>query len=202
MDSGIGHTRQTATALPRIGNNIDSSTARGIITPNSATDPNPLGEANYTTDFFSFSLATGGGNINVTLRSGLSTITPGVADPGAMLDATLRLLDANGNVIQTANGGTFSENITRTLTEGTYYLQISSAGGDAEYFDVGSYFLTGTIIPVPEPATILGLGVVACGLAAGLRRYPLARLLVRLLRVIWATTIHRCHVLAFCRTDF
>jgi hypothetical protein len=173
MDSGIGHTRQTATTLPMNGTTIDSSTAKGIITPNSASDPNPLGEANYTTDFFKFTVGAGGANINVTLRSGLSTITPGTADPGAMLDATLRLLDANGNVIATANLDTFEENITRNnLAEGIYFLQISSAGAHAEYFDVGSYFLTGSIVPVPEPGTILLASIAVLGVGFGMLRLP------------------------------
>jgi hypothetical protein len=171
MDSGIGHTRQTATALPLTGNTIDSSTAKGIITPNSATDPNPLGEANYTTDFFTFTIGAGGANINITLRSGLSTITAGTADPGAILDATLRLLDSQGNVLSTANSGTLAETISQNnLAAGLYYLQISSAGADSQYFDLGSYFLTGTIIPVPEPRTVLLIGFLFSAAFVGIQR--------------------------------
>jgi len=171
MDSGIGHTRQTATALPLTGNTIDSSTAKGIIAPNSASDPNPLGEANYTTDFFTFTIGAGGANINITLRSGLSTITAGTADPGAILDATLRLLDSQGNVLSTANSETLAETISQNnLAAGLYYLQISSAGADSQYFDLGSYFLTGTIIPVPEPRTILLIGLLFSAAFVGIQR--------------------------------
>jgi hypothetical protein len=163
VDSGIGHTLATATPLPLTGNTIDFATAKGLITPNSTT-PNPLGEANYTTDFFQFTFDAGGGHVNVTLHSGRSTITPGAADPGATLDATLRLLNASGTPLATSNTGTFSENIAlNNLGAGTYYLQISSAGANSQYFDMGSYFLTGTLTPVPEPTTGLLFGAVAWG---------------------------------------
>jgi hypothetical protein len=170
VDSGVGHTRQTATALAMTGTAINFEQAKGVITPNS-TNPNPLGEGNYTTDFFSFAVGSEPVNVNVTLRSGRSTLTPGVADPGATLDATLRLLDSNGNLLQISSSGTFTETITANgLTAGTYYFQISSAGADPIYFDMGSYFLTGTITPVPEPGLILLAGVAGLGLRSVVRR--------------------------------
>jgi hypothetical protein len=171
VDSGIGHTRQTATALPMNGTAIDFTQAKGVVTPVSVTNPTPLGESNYTTDFFQVVIGPGGASVSVTLRSGRSTLTPGVADPGATLDATLRLLDANGAELQIANSNTFAETITSSnLAEGTYYFQISSAGADAVYFDVGSYFLTGNIVPVPEPALALLAGVLGLGFVARRRR--------------------------------
>ncbi len=170
VDSGVGHTRVTATTLALTGSTINSASAKGVITPNNA-DPNPLGEANYTTDFFKFTFGAGGGNVNVTLRSGLSTITAGIADDGATLDATLRLLNAAGTVLFTSNTGTFAETINQSnLAAGTYYLQISSAGADAQYFDMGSYFVTGTITPVPEPATVLLIAAAGLGIYSRVRR--------------------------------
>jgi hypothetical protein len=158
MDSGIGHSIATATPLPLNGTQIDFNLAKGIITPNSS-NPEPLGEANYTTDFFKVT-ATGLSNLSVTLRSGRQEITPGTADPGYMLDATLRILDGSGTQIGISSAvGNATETVSLTnLAAGDYYIQISSAGADAQYFDVGSYFLTGQFIAVPEPAMVLGLG--------------------------------------------
>jgi hypothetical protein len=176
VDSGKGHTRETATPMPLTSTTIDFNLAKGVITPVSTTNPNPLGEANYTTDFYSITVGPDGANVTVTLHSGRSTLTPGTADPGATLDATLRLLNAGGTVLQTSNSGTFTETITvNNLTEGTYFFQIASAGGfdagnNALYYDVGSYFLTGTIVPVPEPGLVLLAGAVGLGLRAAVRR--------------------------------
>lgn len=182
VDSGIGHTRPTATALPLTGNTINSSSAKGVITPASTVAPNPIGEANYTKDVFSFVVAGGQtANLNVSLRSGRSTITAGTADPGQVLNATLRLLDVSGNILVTANTGTFLETITQNnLAAGTYYLEIASAGGvtldsglpnQTTYFDMGSYFLTGTLTPVPEPVTVLAVAVLGLGLVRTGRRH-------------------------------
>lgn len=171
VDSGKGHTRQTATALPLTGTTIDFDLAKGVITPVSVTNPDPLGEANYTTDFYSIVVGPDGADVSVTLHSGRSTLTPGTADPGATLDATLRLLNASGTVLLTSDTGVFTETITASsLTAGTYYFQVSSAGADPAYFDVGSYFLTGSIVPVPEPGLVLLIGVVGLGLRSVVRR--------------------------------
>jgi hypothetical protein len=172
VDSGIGHTLATATPLPLSGNTIDFTAAKGIITPLSSSNPTPLSSTNYTADFFTFTVATGQtATLNVTLRSGRSTLTPGTADPGATLDATLRLLDSLGNPITIANSSTFAEVINATnLAPGTYFLEITSAGADTAYFDMGSYFLTGTFTPVPEPVAIVGVGALALGMVWRRRR--------------------------------
>lgn len=178
VDSGKGHTQGTATPMPLTGTSIDFNAAKGVITPVSTSNPNPIGEANYTTDFYSITVGPEGATVAVTLHSGRSTLTPGTADPGATLDATLRLLNASGGMMQTSNSGTFTETITvNNLTEGTYFFQIVSAGGftdtasnNAMYFDVGSYFLTGTIAPVPEPWLVLLAGAIGLGLRAAVRK--------------------------------
>lgn len=157
IDSGIGHTRATATGLPMTGNSISTTAAAGHIAP-SVSPANPIGESNYTTDFFSFTAASQVA-VAVSLRSGRQSITVGSADPGATLNATLRLLDATGSVLITANSGALVETITTGLPAGNYYFQISSAGGQTNngytYYDMGSYFLSGTITPVPEPAEMM-----------------------------------------------
>ncbi len=173
MDSGIGHTTATATPLPLTGTTINSTLAAGLIAPNSST-PIALGEANYTTDLFSFTVTSALANLNVNLNSGRSTITAGVADPGATLNATLRLLNSSGTTLLTSNSGVLLESLTTSLAPGQYYLQVSSSGGGTdngyEYFDVGSYFLTGSLVAIPEPGAMAFALLSVVGLAVYRRR--------------------------------
>nr|MCU0705924.1 PEP-CTERM sorting domain-containing protein [Fimbriiglobus sp.] len=174
FDAGIGRTTATATALPLTGNTINSTLAKGIITPLSSTDPNPIGTNNYTKDYFKFTVENGlTGNLNATLKSGYFTNNSGTTEnPGWTLNATLRLLASDGvTQLAISNSSDYLENITiNSLTAGTYYLEISSAGGFTDsygnkYYDMGGYTLLGTFTPVPEPATVI---VLAAGmLAAG-----------------------------------
>jgi hypothetical protein len=101
-------------------------------------------------DYFTFN--TGAGNISLTVSvpSGYNT-----------LDAKLELLDANGNVVATADpSDSFNATINYTASAGTYYLVVASHGTSANATgtnygqDVGSYTLGGTIIPtgVSAPA--------------------------------------------------
>lgn len=173
VNDGIGRTLATATPLPLMGTQIDYSAARGIIVPASDTNPQPIGESNYTSGYFSF-FTTGGIN-TITVNVGGQWITPGVPDPGASLDATLRILDANGNIVGQANTPSLSETLSLNLAPGNYYIQVASAGGKAAslgpngdwdpawFYDMGSYFLTGTIA-IPEPTSVALLGLALGGL--------------------------------------
>lgn len=179
IDDGIGHTTATATDMFLTGgSNVDSTKVKGYIMPASSSNPNPIGEANYTKDLFKF--YTTGTVVTLSAFDGSSYITPGVADPGATLNSNLRILDAGGNVVATAtrDSSTLFETFSGALEQGYYYAQVTSYGGftyggsfnSANYYDMGSYFLTGSGLsaaPVPEPATMLGL---AAGLAAFARR--------------------------------
>jgi hypothetical protein len=159
---GIGQTRLTATLLPVAGSNIDYTQAKGVIVPADQANPNPIGVSNYTSDYFSFSST--GGNMNVTLYDSAERLTPGTPDPGGTLSSTLTLLDSDGNVITTVgtNYSTMSENITRSIPAGLFYLQVASTGGEIpatdstnpQYYDMGDFFMTG-FVPAPEPTSLM-----------------------------------------------
>jgi len=163
VNDGIGRTMLTATPLALIGQAIDFLNAKGIIVSASSTNAQPIGESNYTKGYFSFS--TVGGFNTITVNAGGQWITPGVADPDAMLDATLRLLDSTGSLVAESATDSLSETIGMNLAAGTYFVEVSSAGGKfaslgpagtwhaASFYDMGSYFLTGSIMSVPEPGS-------------------------------------------------
>lgn len=165
-NDGIGRSLATATALAMIGDQIDYTLARGVIVPNSDTNAQPIGEENYTRGYFSFE--TSGGLSSITVNSGGQWITPGVADPRPMLDATLRILDVNGEIVAYSDTPSLSETITIDLLAGSYFIEVASAGGKfaslgpdgewdpAYFYDMGSYFLTGNIpLAIPEPTGLL-----------------------------------------------
>ncbi|MDX1930985.1 MAG: PEP-CTERM sorting domain-containing protein [Capsulimonadales bacterium] len=183
VDDGIGHSFATATNLPLTGTLVDSTLAQGVITPLTGQTPNAIGIDNYTKDYFRFTMGQTG-EVTLTVTNGGDWLTPGVASVGATLRSRLSifrasdLLNAFGTGVEAAN--TLSTTFTGVLTAGTYYARISSFGGQtssfdgtAQYFDMGSYILSGSgILPgigaaAPEPGTfaLLGLGLI------GLVRY-------------------------------
>ena len=148
--------------MPLTGSTVNYAQAKGIITPTSTTSPTPIGASNYTTDFFRFH--TNGGAVSLIVNDGSEFLTAGTPDPGAMLRSTLTILNTSGSVIGTATeaASTLSETFSGTLAAGTYYAEIASYGGHTQtlgsynttyYFDMGSYFITGSGLSVPEPGT-------------------------------------------------
>ena len=80
----------------------------------------------------------------------------------------------------TEAASTLFETYSGTLAAGNYYVEIASHGGKTQmlssyntscYFDMGSYFLTGSgLSPVPEPGACVMLATVACLSVVILRR--------------------------------
>jgi hypothetical protein len=115
----VGDTLPTATQLLPSGQSISFD---GVIT--SASDK----------DFFSFAAPQG------TLQ--LHVASPNAGN-GGMIDASLDLEDANGNVLSSQNTASLSESISYSLpSAGTYYVVVKSHGN---YGDIGQYSLTGTL---------------------------------------------------------
>ncbi len=142
-----------------------------MIVPTNYTNPSD----NYTTDFWSFH--TTGGMVTLNEISGISTINLGTADPGATLSATLILYNSSDTVVDQTSAGILSQTLTENLPAGDYVLEIASQGGvtdnnaaynNRQFFDMGSYFLTGTI-PVPEPGTIVLAGFASLALLIRVR---------------------------------
>ena len=177
VDDVIGHTLATATTLPLNPNGtVNFSQASGVIMPASESNPIPLGAANYTKDFFKFTLASST-TISLTANNGTQYLTPGVADPGITLRSVLKIHNAAGNVIATASedSSTLFSTYSGTLAAGTYYASVRSYGGHQQvslrevseefptfespntYFDMGGYFLSGSgfaVARVPEIAVL------------------------------------------------
>ena len=150
IDDGIGHTRASATPLPQRGNAVDFTLARGVIVPASSSNPAPLGSANYRPDYWSFT--TSGGPFTLTANSGDDYLTPGIADPGATLRTLLTLYDSNGTVVATSPTTSLSGTITTTLGAGSYSVSVTAVGNaidpafsGRQFFDMGPFFLTGTV---------------------------------------------------------
>lgn len=176
VDSGIGHTSVTATSIPLSGTDVATG-ARGVIVPNSESNPNPLGAANYTEDWFKFTLDSTS-TITLTVNNSTDFIVAGVADGDGPLRSTLDIYSFDGITLigsGTEAGDTLTATFNSALNAGDYFAKIGSFGGHeqlleagpnafnaAQYFDMGAYFLSGsgfTAIPEPGTAALLGFGL-------------------------------------------
>jgi hypothetical protein len=165
---GHGLSLHDTDPLPMVGSQIDFQHARGVIIPTSTANPTD----SYTTEFWAFH--TTGGPVTLNENSGISTITPGTADPGATLSASMTLFNSSDLVVDQTSAGILSQTLNDNLTAGNYVLEVASQGGvtdnnplynNRQFFDMGSYFLSGSI-PVPEPGT-WQLAMLGGGIALG-----------------------------------
>ncbi len=172
----IGDTLGTATPLPLLGNLIDPSLAKGVVIPTSSANP---AVTSSVAGYFSFT-TTGGVN-TINLHAGGQLITAGTADPEPTLDGTLRILNSGGTPVATAATSSLGETLSINLSAGNYYVEVTSAGGKAgntnggawqpsQYFDIGSYFLSGTIVYIPEPSSAATLLIGVLGMLVHRRR--------------------------------
>ena len=174
-EDGIGNSFATATSLALSASGVvDSALAKGVVVPTVASNPNPIGEGSYQGGYYRFS--TGGGAVSLRATNGSSLLQSGVADPGMTLRNVLRIYDSSLNLVATGTEESLTRwtEFTGTLTAGSYYAFVTSTGGftsandaTARYFNMGSYFLSGSVTPVPEPASLAALGL---GALAVLRR--------------------------------
>jgi hypothetical protein len=171
IDDFVGHSTATATPLPLVGQIVDFNLAKGVIVPATSNPTVTNGAATYQSDYWSFSST--GGSLLLSVISGRETINPGAPDPGATLDASLEILDSLGSVLYTsASANNLSESLFVNLPTGNYFAHVMSAADPtaSNYYDIGSYFLTGSFA-VPEPSTIAFVMVTAmCGSIARRRR--------------------------------
>ena len=166
LDSGIGHTQGTASALTINGDGtVNSAVAKSFIMPKASTGYSAVGENSYTKDYFSF--FSNGSPITLTANDGSSFLNPGQADPGATMRCVLRILDINGTVLGTSTDDvtTLKHTWNGSLASGMYFAQVVSYGDyissyepDSRYFNMGAYFLSGSgFSTVPEPGTVAAM---------------------------------------------
>jgi PKD repeat protein len=124
-----GNAKETAAPLA-------GATASGAVTVNQG------GIIESRTDLDYFSLASGGGSLQVTAN-------PGLRSPN--MDISLRLLDAAGTVVAASNPpDALSATLSVNVPAGGYYLEVKGAGygdpatnGYSDYASVGRYVLSG-----------------------------------------------------------
>lgn len=181
VDDGIGQFMAAATPIPLILDAVDYTSAKGIIHPDSASNPQPMNAADYTSDWWVFS--TDGGPITLSSVAGRSTINPGVADPGATLHTAMNIYDSLGALVTQVQSSNLTQTYSGVLAAGDYYLEILPVGNivdsnpsftDRVFFDMGSYFLTGSglvdLEANPQPALTFDFGTTGSPLSDGATR--------------------------------
>ena len=116
-------------------------TVKGIIEQNNDVDM-----IRFETDAGNISFNVSGLNLKAIIGNNNITF-------GTNLDAVLRLLDSNGNVIASDNPTkSLFASVSATVPQGIYYLAISGTG---QYGAVGQYTVTGNVFPLPAVPVML-----------------------------------------------
>jgi large repetitive protein len=113
---------------------------------NGAVSANGVVEKTSDQDWFSFSTLSGPVNF---------TVAP--ASLGAMLHATLELVNQDGTVITTASASSLGQTLSASVLGGTYDVVVGSFGA---YGDIGQYSLSGTL-PLDPNYVLAPTGVTA-----------------------------------------
>jgi hypothetical protein len=159
-----GSASRSATPIVVTDGNKIASTNSETDPSNTKTENKGIIERNTDVDVFSFE--SGAGEIDIT-ASTLQVFSEAV---GGNLDLKLDLYDESGLLVaQNDPLLDTSANIKATVPQGTYYLHIKSAAtgdpmasdptGYTKYGSLGQYFLSGSIVNVPRPPTLLTLGL-------------------------------------------
>jgi hypothetical protein len=122
----------------RVDDHPDDPLAAGdalLVAPDLSLSGQGIIEKTSDFDFFSF-----------VSPGGPASIAADVAPFAPMLDLSLGLYDADGNLLLSSVTGSLGESLSATLNPGSYKLAVSSAGN---YGDIGQYSISGFI---PEPS--------------------------------------------------
>jgi hypothetical protein len=127
----------------------------------SNTNVNQLGVISRTGDIDCFAFTTGAGTVSITT-------SPAAHAPN--LDIKLDLLNGDGALIASYNPSTDTmASFTRSVSAGTYFLQVSGTGrgnvltdGYSNYGSLGAYTVSGSIPAVAQPPTIISSTTALC----------------------------------------
>lgn len=107
--------------------------AADVLSQTNGTSISASGVIEQTSDVDVFSFSTGGGTVSFTVN---------VAQYGAMLDAKLVLMAADGTVITSADTTSLGESLSANLSAGSYRIAVMSHGS---YGDIGQFSLSGNV---------------------------------------------------------